>query len=201
MLTLLNKMMIFPVTLVMVGASFVGARSAEVNTAQLRAPSSAKPLLPQRPGTEPGPQVPSSTKHGAYSGPTPISYPANLDAARTGKLISTQEALSRIRLDNAHIVGQGLKLQTINLVRWSDVAREPGTGGLVLMFISPNRMVYEVKTTFDSYTHRGSTWSSGTRTFVIDAESGVSFYSGIQGHLTHSDHQDRLRQLHASGII
>ncbi len=160
------------------------------------APVTSSTVPPQKAGVQFGPPVDGSVKHGAYNGRTPFAYPANLNAAVNGKVLSTKDALARVRLDQSNAQSQGLQLHGINLVRWADIEKRPYTHGASLFFISPDRLVYEAVTKFNNpYSYKGNTWSSGTRTFVIDAATGDALYGNIQGHLTHSDHSQMMRPL------
>ncbi len=151
---------------------------------------------PQKAGVQFGPRVDGSVKHGAYNGRAPFAYPANLNAATNGKVLSTKDALAKVRLDQSDAQSQGLQLHGINLVRWADIEKRTYTHGASLFLISPDRLVYEAVTKFNNpYSYKGNTWSSGTRTFVIDAATGDALYGSIQGHLTHSDHWQLMRPL------
>jgi len=152
------------------------------------APAAATPL-PQETGTHLGPRVDGSVKHGAYNGVAPIVYPANLSAGTSGKLLSTRDALARVRLDATSAQKQGLVVQGINLIRWGAVEKRGYMHGTILLFVSPNRLVYEVVTKFNHpLSYKGNTWSSGTRFVILDAETGEAIVGGIQGHATYSSH-------------
>lgn len=163
-----------------------GVKALSVEAATVAAPATP---LPQATGTHLGPRVDGSVKHGAYNGVTPIVYPANLSAATRGKLLSTRDVLTRVRLDAGGAQKQGLIVQGINLVRWGAIEKRNYMHGTTLLFVSANRLVYEVVTKFSRpLSYKGNTWSSGTRIVIIDAETGEAIFGGFQGHATYSSH-------------
>lgn len=65
-----------------------------------------------------------------------------------------------------------LALQRVELKRWSDSALVKSRI-VSLRTVHPNHMIYEVVTTFSSdLVVRGNRWSSGRKTFLLDAETG-----------------------------
>ena len=93
------------------------------------------------------------------------------------------------RLLNPSLVHTPLKVQSVVLKHW---AAAPLSRVLNVYYIDRNRMVYEVTTTFNTdYAVRGNHWSSGRRTFVVDAETGRILLSNVVGRMTKNAGLDR----------
>jgi len=120
--------------------------------------------------------------------PAPMLFPDNSKEA-PAHFVSTAVAERAAGLGT--IYGAKLHLKGAQLMRMAqtDVAR----GGQPA-FISPNRMVYQLSTTFSTdYGVHGNHWSSGTRIFAVDAETGKVLGSSIHGNMTASSQAERLK--------
>lgn len=150
----------------------------------------ALPILPQRPSANRGMAVPGGlTVHAPFKS-ADVKYPANPGV--TPQLSSTA-VLQKIRLS----VGGPLAVQTVSVRRFGDIDAI-AKGRLRLLTVSPDRAVYEVKTAFSApYSIRGNTWSSGTRTFIVDAQTGDVLMGQTNGTLVHSMHIDTLHRAQA----
>jgi len=153
----------------------------------------ALPTLPQGSGAAFGGAVPGGLNaHGPYS-PADVTYAGN--AGATPKLSST-DVLQRLRLSTSG----PLMVQSVTAKRFGDVDAI-AKGRLNLLTVSPDRTVYEVRTTFAApYSIRGNTWSSGTRTFIVDAQTGDVLMGQTDGSLVHSVHVDTLHHSQGNGM-
>lgn len=182
--------------ILLASASVDAAVSSTADAAQSAPLGITSTPLPQRAGTPLGPRVPRSVKHGAYNGVVPMLFPANSDAAASGKILSMRDALASVHLDQAGAQKRGLVVQGVHLVRWGDILRRSYSQGISLSQVSPGRLVYEIVATFSHpFAYKGNTWSSGTRTVIIDAATGDALFGSIDGHPTYSAHLQMMRPL------
>ena len=111
---------------------------------------------------------------------TPMLYPDDSKNIRV-RLVSPM-ALPRI----LQISGRpnGLVLQNVTLKHWAD-ATPVRARAFDLPTVHPNHLIYEVVTTFssDQQAH-GNHWSSGKKTFFLDAETGRIIAIQTIGHMT-----------------
>ena len=108
----------------------------------------------------------------------PLRYPDNANFHHL--LVRRAQIEDRLGLGKPHAP---LRLVSITLERWS-AAHERG---FETYTVGPNRLVYRVVTAFDAPLDvHGNRWSSGRRTFIVDAETGDALYSVTQGNLIKS---------------
>lgn len=114
----------------------------------------------------------------AVSVPTAVRYPDNATWHRA--LVGRATIEHRLGLRRAHTP---LHLVSITLQRWSDAH----DAGFQMLTVGPKRLVYRVVTSFDAPLEvHGNRWSSGRRTFVVDAETGDVLFSVTTGVLVRS---------------
>lgn len=118
---------------------------------------------------------PPSVAH-PHSAPIVFHDNASLDRA---KFISPQEVANSLNLGTSNIA---IRTQANGeaLMPWCKV--QPKNSWLAS--VDPNRQVYEITATYDSpFTVHGNLYSSGTRTIVVDAQTGFPFFGMAKGRL------------------
>ena len=152
--------------------------------------SSSLPVLAQPAGSSLGLPVPPDQQPIVRQAAA-VKYPNN-----SGKPTSAFVGVDRIphilQLDRSNTV---FHLENIQAKRWAE--SPAATGSLELLSVDPNREVYQVDTTFNkTYMHKGNVWSSGSKTFVVDAETGDILWSRTGGSLVQSAASVRHRLAH-----
>lgn len=140
------------------------------------------PALSQQVGNAVGSTVPNdgSYLHGAYNGKAPMMFPDNSKTDRS-QLLTPEQAASKLHTGRAASVMVRGAQGTQTTMLWSQV----NTGNFSPTYISSNRLVYQVVTTYTTpFTVHGNTYSSGQRTIIVDAQTGQALYGTTTGTLT-----------------
>lgn len=110
----------------------------------------------------------------------PILYPDNAGVSLS-RFISPMLLARKYHLGD---VSSGLSIREVTFEKFSqvDIIR---SAHFVPRTIGPNRMVYNVVTTFvtDQQAH-GNHWSSGRKTFILDAQTGLVLFINTIGNRT-----------------
>jgi hypothetical protein len=143
--------------------------------------------LPKAPGAADMMAAPGGlAAHGPYRA-ADVKYPGNQGATN---LLSTTQVLKKLHLapgfTNASTAS--LTVQSISLKRFADTD-VMATGKFKVLTTADDRQVYEIRTEFAGpYSHRGNTFGSGARVFIVDAASGDPLYTVIHAPLLQSGH-------------
>jgi hypothetical protein len=108
-----------------------------------------------------------------------VRYARNDDAASLTTLKSSEEITQKILSAPAERIMQP---SALNLKRFGETVQIAGHH-LTMYAVDSNRMVYEVTATFSSTYHfSGMTYLSGSKTYVVDAQTGDVLYATVSGN-------------------
>lgn len=141
------------------------------------------------------------------SSPSPLGARNNVQVAPIRPKYSANNSIDHSLLfpsdDLWRAVGLDLARNNVLSVRseelrsWSET--DTARSGVRDYLIDPNRLVYEVTTTFRSdYAIRSNHWSSGTRRFIVDAQTGAVLLSQTVGNMTANAGEMHARLLHSA---